>query len=104
MGYHRSSKGCLRHVADYIACIDPELQHDPGILRDMVSALNDGAKLAVGVLSIKGRNSGGNDLVRRFRSWIATKMAQLFLGVTLQVLSPGISCCGAMICAKSALT
>jgi len=77
-------EGFLAAKGDYIACIDADRQHDPKILPRMVAALASGAELAVGSRYVSGGGTGEWNLFRRFESWVATKLARLFLGVALR--------------------
>jgi dolichol-phosphate mannosyltransferase len=77
-------EGFLAASGDYVACIDADLQHDPMILRQMVAALAGGSEIAVGSRYVNGGGTGEWTPLRRFESWVATKLAQLFLGVTLR--------------------
>jgi len=77
-------EGFLAAKGDYVACIDADCQHDPRILPRMVDALASGAELAVGSRYVSGGGTGEWNLFRRFESWVATKLAQLFLGVALR--------------------
>jgi dolichol-phosphate mannosyltransferase len=83
-------EGFLAASGDYIACIDADLQHDPRILPQMVAALDGGSEVAVGSRYVSGGGTGEWNLIRRFQSWVATKLAQLFLGVAL--LDPMSGC------------
>jgi dolichol-phosphate mannosyltransferase len=76
--------GFLAATGDYLACIDADLQHDPKILRQMVAALASGSEVVVGSRYVNGGGTGEWHPFRRFESWVATKLAQLFLGVTLR--------------------
>jgi dolichol-phosphate mannosyltransferase len=76
-------EGFLAASGEYVACIDADLQHDPGILPQMVAALDGGSEVAVGSRYVSGGGTGEWNLIRRFQSWVATKLAQLFLGVAL---------------------
>ena len=67
-----------------VACIDADLQHDPGILPIMLAELDEGSDAVVGSRYIDGGGTAGWKWQRRFGSWTATKMAQLFLGVKLK--------------------
>jgi dolichol-phosphate mannosyltransferase len=67
-----------------VACIDADLQHDPSILPKMLEALANGADVVVASRYVNGGGTGEWSLLRRTESWIATKMAQILLGVKLQ--------------------
>src|SRR5438309_269818 len=68
---------------DLVACIDADLQHDPSVLPKMVEQLASGAEVAVGSRYAAGGGTGKWNWFRRLGSRIATKMAQIFLGVKL---------------------
>lgn len=69
---------------DVVACIDADLQHDPAILSRMLDELQNGADVVVGSRHVEGGSTGEWSVFRRFQSWIATKTAQLVLGVRLK--------------------
>ena len=75
--------GFLSSSSDYVGVIDADLQHDPAILPQMIAALDAGAEMAVGSRYVEGGGTGTWNAVRRFQSWVATKLAQTFLGVEL---------------------
>ena len=73
----------LSSSSDYLGVIDADLQHDPTVLPQMIAALDAGADIAVGSRYIEGGGTSTWSLPRRFQSWVATKLAQTFLGVEL---------------------
>jgi dolichol-phosphate mannosyltransferase len=75
--------GFLSSSSDYVGVIDADLQHDPAILPQMISALEAGAEIAVGSRYVEGGGTGTWNAARRFQSWVATKLARAFLGVEL---------------------
>ena len=76
-------EGFLASSSDYLGVIDADLQHDPAILPDMIAALDAGAEIAVGSRYVSGGGTGTWNALRRFHSWVATKLARTFLGVAL---------------------
>jgi dolichol-phosphate mannosyltransferase len=76
-------EGFLSSSSDYVGVIDADLQHDPAILPLMIAALDAGAEIAVGSRYAEGGGTGTWNTARRFQSWVATKLAQTFLGVEL---------------------
>jgi dolichol-phosphate mannosyltransferase len=76
-------EGFDRAQGDLVACIDSDLQHDPAILPEMARALNGGADLAIGCRYTPGGGTRDWNFGRRLGSWLATRMAQVFLGVRL---------------------
>ena len=76
--------GFVSSSSEYVAVIDADLQHDPAILPRMIAALDAGADIAVGSRYVKGGGTGTWNAVRRFQSWVATKLAHSFLGVELK--------------------
>lgn len=76
-------EGFLSSSSDYVGVIDADLQHDPSILPQMIAALDAGAEIAVGSRYVAGGGTGAWNTARRFQSWVATKLAQTFLGVEL---------------------
>ena len=73
----------LSSTGDYVGVIDADLQHDPAILPRMIAAVDEGAEIAVGSRYVMGGGTGAWNASRRFQSWVATKLAQSFLGVKL---------------------
>ncbi len=73
----------LSSSSDYLGVIDADLQHDPTVLPQMIAALDAGADIAVGSRYVEGGGTGAWNLRRRFQSWVATQLAQTFLGVQL---------------------
>lgn len=69
---------------DAVACIDADLQHDPSILPKMLEELAAGSDVVVGSRYVEGGGTGNWNWLRRLESWIATKLAQVFLGVRLK--------------------
>jgi dolichol-phosphate mannosyltransferase len=67
-----------------VACIDADLQHDPSILPQMLAVLSRGSAVVVGSRYVAGGGTQRWSMVRRLESWIATKVAQLVLGVKLK--------------------
>jgi len=76
-------EGFLSSSSDYVGVIDADLQHDPAILPQMIAALDSGAEIAVGSRYVEGGGTGTWNAARRFQSWVATKLAQTFLGLEL---------------------
>lgn len=76
-------EGFLSSSSEYVGVIDADLQHDPAILPQMIAALDSGAEIVVASRYVKGGGTGSWNAVRRFQSWVATKLAQTFLGVQL---------------------
>jgi dolichol-phosphate mannosyltransferase len=76
-------EGFLSSCSDFVGVIDADLQHDPAILPQMIAALDAGAEIAVGSRYVEGGGTGTWNAARRFQSWVATKLAQTFLGVEL---------------------
>jgi dolichol-phosphate mannosyltransferase len=69
---------------DVIACIDADLQHDPSILSKMLGEFDKGADVVVGSRHAEGGSTGDWDRLRRLQSWLATRIAQFFLGIRLK--------------------
>jgi dolichol-phosphate mannosyltransferase len=69
---------------DLIACIDADLQHDPAILSKMLAEFDKGAEVVVGSRHIEGGSTGNWGRLRRVQSWIATRTAQVLLGIRLK--------------------
>ena len=76
-------EGFLSSSSEYVGVIDADLQHDPAILPQMIAALDAGAEIAVGSRYVEGGGTGTWNVARRIQSWVATKLAQSFLGVEL---------------------
>jgi dolichol-phosphate mannosyltransferase len=77
-------EGFLSSSSEYVAVMDADLQHDPAILPQMIAAMDAGAEIAVGSRYVEGGGTGTWNTVRRFESWVTTKLAQSFLGVELR--------------------
>jgi dolichol-phosphate mannosyltransferase len=77
-------EGILSSSGEYVAVIDADLQHNPAILPHMIAALDAGAEIVVGSRYVEGGGTGTWNVVRRFQSWVATKLAKSFLGVELR--------------------
>lgn len=77
-------EGILSSSGEYVAVIDADLQHNPGILPQMIAALDAGAEIVVGSRYVEGGGTSTWNAVRRFQSWVATKLARSFLGVELR--------------------
>jgi dolichol-phosphate mannosyltransferase len=67
-----------------VACIDADLQHDPAILPKLLAELRAGADLAIGCRYMPGGGTTDWTLIRRFQSWVATRLAQAYLGLRLR--------------------
>jgi dolichol-phosphate mannosyltransferase len=76
-------EGFLSSSSEYVGVIDADLQHNPAILPQMIAALDSGADIAVASRYVEGGGTGTWNASRRFQSWVATKLAQTFLGVEL---------------------
>jgi dolichol-phosphate mannosyltransferase len=76
--------GFTAATGEVLACIDADLQHDPSILPKMMDELANGAEVVVGSRYVDGGGTGDWNLLRRFESWVATRIAQIFLGVKLR--------------------
>jgi dolichol-phosphate mannosyltransferase len=77
-------EGFAAAEGELLACIDADLQHDPAIFPKMLDELNHGAEVVVGSRYVDGGGTGDWTLFRRLESWVATKVAQVFLGVKLK--------------------
>lgn len=74
----RAAKG------EVVACIDADLQHDPSILPQMLDDLSKGSTVVVGSRYVAGGGTQHWNWLRKLESFIATKVAQLVLGVKLK--------------------
>ena len=77
-------EGFAMAAGDAVACIDADLQHDPSILPKMLAELRAGAELAVGCRYMPGGGTTEWNWLRRRQSWLATRMAQAYLGLQLR--------------------
>jgi dolichol-phosphate mannosyltransferase len=77
-------EGFAMASGDAVACIDADLQHDPSILPKMLAELRAGAELAVGCRYMPGGGTTEWNWLRRQQSWLATRMAQAYLGLQLR--------------------
>lgn len=67
---------------DYLAVIDADLQHDPGVLPQMLEVVRSGAAdVCVGSRSTEGGGYGDWSAGRRLVSWVATFIARVILRV-----------------------
>jgi dolichol-phosphate mannosyltransferase len=76
--------GFLSSTSECVAVIDADLQHDPSILPAMLKAIDEGGDVVVGSRYVSGGGTGSWNAIRRIESWVATKLAQIFLGVALK--------------------
>ena len=77
-------EGFAMAAGDAVACMDADLQHDPSILPKMLAELRAGADLTVGCRYMPGGGTTDWTWVRRLQSWLATRMAQAYLGLRLR--------------------
>ncbi|MBZ5705513.1 MAG: glycosyltransferase family 2 protein [Acidobacteriia bacterium] len=76
--------GVAAAKGEIVACMDADLQHDPGILPTMLENLLRGSAVVVGSRYVDGGDTTEWNWIRRLESWIATKTAQVCLGVKLK--------------------
>lgn len=77
-------EGFLATASPYIAVMDADMQHDEGILPEMLKAVrDDDYDLAVGSRYIEGGGFGSWEESRVQKSQLATKLAQFFTKVEL---------------------
>ncbi len=76
--------GFSNATGNVVACIDADLQHDPSILPKMLAELRAGADLAIGCRYMPGGGTTNWNWVRRWQSWMATRLAQAYLGLRLR--------------------
>lgn len=76
-------EGFAAAEGDVLACIDADLQHDPSILPRMLEKLGGGCALVVGSRYSPGGGLGQWGRLRRFESWLATKLAQWVIGIQI---------------------
>ncbi|HVA95953.1 MAG TPA: polyprenol monophosphomannose synthase, partial [Candidatus Dormibacteraeota bacterium] len=77
-------EGFSAATGDVLACIDADLQHDPSILARMVDEFQKGADVVVGSRHVEGGSTGEWNRWRKLQSWLATRTAQLLLGIRLK--------------------
>jgi len=82
VGRHGLASACIEglcsSLAPYLAIMDADLQHDPGILPKMLSALRDGPyNLAIGSRYIEGGGTGEWSKRRRRYSRVATLTSKI---------------------------
>lgn len=70
--------------AEFVACIDGDLQHDPSILSAMLAELQAGKTVAVGSRYVAGGRVGKWNFVRRLASKTATLAASFVTGLDLK--------------------
>lgn len=76
-------EGFTAASGDIVACMDADLQHDPGALPKMLEKLAGGADVVVGSRYATGGSTGDWNWFRRLGSQLATMMARILLGVKL---------------------
>ncbi len=81
---HAVIDGFTHAAGEVLACMDADLQHDPAILPQMLHELEAGSDLVVGSRYVSGGGTGEWNRLRRLESWLATKLAQVVLGVKLK--------------------
>jgi dolichol-phosphate mannosyltransferase len=73
--------GFLHTNAEFIACIDADLQHDPAVLPTMLRLLEESNDLVIGSRYVPDGKVQDWSRIRQFESWIATKLAKICLGI-----------------------
>lgn len=58
----------------YIVFMDGDGQHDPSVIPQLLSRLNDGFDLVVGARNSEGQASFGRGLANKFYNWFASKV------------------------------
>jgi len=71
-------------TGEALACIDADLQHDPGVLPRMLKELMNGSNLVVATRYMPGGGTANWSAIRRLGCWGCTKLAQWLLGVKLR--------------------
>jgi len=71
-------------TGEALACIDADLQHDPGVLPRMLKELMNGSNLVVATRYMPGGGTTNWGAIRRLGCWGCTKLAQWLLGVKLR--------------------
>lgn len=67
---------------ELLGVIDADLQHDERIIPELIERTKD-VPIAIGSRYIRGGEIGNWGFSRRVKSWVATKIAALFLNVTV---------------------
>ena len=75
--------GFLAARGEFVACLDADLQHDPAAMVDMMTALDNGCDIAIGSRYVSGGSVGNWKWSRRMMSWLATKLATVFVGAKM---------------------
>ena len=76
-------EGFNQATGTFLACMDGDLQHDPKILLSMLEQLRQGASMAVASRYVAAGDTGPWSVGRKFKSRVATKLAQWLVGVNL---------------------
>jgi dolichol-phosphate mannosyltransferase len=71
-------------TGEAVACIDADLQHDPGVLPRMLKELMNGSNLVVATRYMPGGGTTNWGVIRRLGCCGCTKLAQWLLGVQLR--------------------
>ena len=74
-------EGCAEATGDVLAVMDADLQHDPQVLRLLVSKVEEGAVVAVASRYRSGGSTGQWAANRKIMSRVGTRLAQLLLHV-----------------------
>ncbi len=76
-------EGMMSSTAEYVAVIDGDLQHDETVIPQMLTAVKDGADIAIGTRYVDGGSTGEWDGTREKISRFATWVSQQMTGVKL---------------------
>jgi dolichol-phosphate mannosyltransferase len=78
--------------ADLVLEMDCDFSHDPGDVRRLIAAAEDGADLVLGSRWVEGGGTENWGLIRRFVSRGGSLYARLVLGVGIRDLTGGFKC------------
>lgn len=81
-------RGFALAEGDYIAVMDADLQHPPGILRPMYAALEEGADFCIPSRFIPGGSDGGLGPYRKLVSAVARYIGKILLPCLRKITDP----------------
>jgi dolichol-phosphate mannosyltransferase len=82
----------LEHGYEYVCTMDADFSHDPHSLPALLQAAVDGADLVVGSRYVAGGKLVGWPRLRKLISYVANRLAHVFLGVATHDCTAGFRC------------
>lgn len=81
----------LKKNFDYVVQMDSDFSHEPKMIPQLISEINNYDWL-IGSRYVKGGNIRGWDIKRRFLSWLGNSYTKLVLGFSINDWTSGFSC------------